>query len=479
MRKEKVPAMKRQLLLGISILWIGAGCATHPKVPDLAILYNRAAQYHGVDRNPVIVIPGVMGSRLEEKETKVPVWGAFSGEFINPKKPEGARLFALPMAEGIALEELRDNVVSVSALDRIELNVLGLPLELNAYANILRTLGVGGYMDQQLSEAGAIDYGDGHFTCFQFHFDWRRSNVENAKALHEFILEKRTYLREELKERYGVDNASVKFDIVAHSMGGLITRYFLRYGSQPLPHDGTMPRLTWAGAEMVERVVLIGTPSGGSTEVISKLRDGLKLGSFAKYSPAILGTFPSLYELMPRPRHGAFVDRTDPSRKLDNYDPAVWKELGWGLAAHDQESVLEELLPEVSDADERRRIALDHQEKCLKHARQFHDSLDLPAALPESSSLQLFAGDAEETPLVLGADFQTGAVTVLASGPGDGTVARYSALMDERVGAEWTPYLVTPIHWDHVTFMFRDHLGMTKDPMFTDNILYLLLEAPR
>jgi len=40
------------------------------------------------------------------------------------------------------------------------------PMELNAYYNILTALGVGGYRDQGLAEAVAIDYGDRHFTCF-------------------------------------------------------------------------------------------------------------------------------------------------------------------------------------------------------------------------------------------------------------------------------------------------------------------------
>ena len=48
--------------------------------------------------------------------------------------------------------------------------------------------------------------------------------------------------------------------------------------------------------------------------------------------------------------------------------------------------------------------------------------------------------------------------------------------MDERLSGEWSPGLVSPIHWSHVTFMFRRHLGMTKDPAFTDNVLFILLE---
>jgi len=63
--------------------------------------------------------------------------------------------------------------------------------------------------------------------------------------------------------------------------------------------------------------------------------------------------------------------------------------------------------------------------------------------------------------------------------PGDGTVTRSSALMDERIGGEWKPYLVSPVKWTNVMFFFSDHIGITKDPAFTDNILYLLLEEPK
>ena len=68
---------------------------------------------------------------------------------------------------------------------------------------------------------------------------------------------------------------------------------------------------------------------------------------------------------------------------------------------------------------------------------------------------------------------------IIEHAPGDGTVLRTSAILDERVGSEWTPGVQTPIDWDRVTFLFRDHLGLTRDPAFTDNLLFLLLEEPR
>lgn len=46
------------------------------------------------------------------------------------------------------------------------------------------------------------------------------------------------------------------------------------------------------------------------------------------------------------------------------------------------------------------------------------------------------------------------------------------------IGAAWSPRLVSPIPWTRAQFLFTDHLGMTKDAAFTDNVLYLLLEEP-
>lgn len=36
--------------------------------------------------------------------------------------------------------------------------------------------------------------------------------------------------------------------------------------------------------------------------------------------------------------------------------------------------------------------------------------------------------------------------------------------------------LVTPIPWTHVMFVFEDHIGMTRDANFVDNLLFKLLE---
>ena len=63
-------------------------------------------------------------------------------------------------------------------------------------------------------------------------------------------------------------------------------------------------------------------------------------------------------------------------------------------------------------------------------------------------------------------------------GAGDGTVLRSSALADERAGMDWHPRAQTPIDFDHITFLFNNHIGLTKDPIFTDNLLHRLLDYP-
>ena len=152
--------------------------------------------------------------------------------------------------------------------------------------------------------------------------------------------------------------------------------------------------------------------------------------------------------------------------------------MGWGLAESDQDKVLQWLLPDITDLAERRRIALDHQRKCLRQAQQFTAALDIPTTPPDSLDLLLIAGDALSTAAVISVDRSTGEIEVLKKKAGDGTVLRSSALMDERLNGVWAPALVSPIKWAQVLFVFTEHLEMTKDPAFTDNILYMLLESP-
>ncbi len=478
--------MKATRMIGLTAAAAAlAGCITQRAAPtaELRVIYERSAQYHLPDRNPVIVIPGILGTRLVDADSGRVVWGAFSGASVNPRDLDDARLVALPVEEGLPLSALVDSVQPDGVLEQVEVNLFGIPIDIQAYVGILSALGVGGYRDESLG-LNAIDYGDGHFTCFQFDYDWRRDNVENAQRLQAFIDEKRAYIQAEYRERYGIENAEIKFDIVAHSMGGLVTRYFLRYGDADLREDGEPPEVTWAGAEDVERAILIGTPNAGALSALDQLVNGYDVGRpiLPLYPSALLGTFPSIFELLPRSRHRLVVWDGDPEKPVEDLlDPELWERFGWGLAARDQrtERLLEAFVEGVDDPEARRQIALELQETILWRAETFQEAIDVPADPPEGLGLYLVAGDAEATASLVSVDSETGDIKVIDTAPGDGTVLRASALMDERLDGEWRPTLRSPIDWTAVQFVFANHLGLTSDPGFTDNVLYLLLEEPR
>jgi hypothetical protein len=455
-----------------------AACGLAPRTPDLGGLYSSLAQQESPERNPVILIPGLLGTRLVEKDSGDVVWGAFDLTSVDPYSKNGARQVALPMQVGVELPQLRDNLIPAGALDRVLVYLLGYPLAQQAYSQLLSVLGIGGYRDEALARAGAVDWGEDHFTCFQFDYDWRRDIAESAVNLNRFIREKRRYVQREFEKRYGIKNHDVKFDIVAHSMGSLVSRYYLRYGTAPLPQDGSLPPVTWAGARYVEKLVMIGPPNAGSIDALESLVNGYDPSVvLPAYPPAVIGTMPSLYQLLPRSRHQVLLDpRGLPAADL--LSPELWQQNGWGLADPKQDKILKYLLPEVAVAERRRQIALDHLAKVLQRARQFAAAMDQPAKRPRSLRYYLIAGDAERTKKTARFNRQ-GRLTIVNTGPGDGVVLRSSALLDERPAGQPKGRLVSPIRWDQVFFVFAGHVELTRVPVFTDNLLFILLESPR
>ena len=465
-----------------------AACSSGPKQSvNLRQIYQDAAQYHLPDRNPIIVIPGVLGSRLEDETSGKTVWGAFRKNYVSPKTAEGAQLISLSIDSLDTEDHSHQNyefgrVRANGVLENLELKLAGIPISIQAYAGILTTLGAGGYRDQAF--ANFIDYGTDHFTCFQFDYDWRRDIAHNAKRFDAFIEERKREVSAQYYKQYGIRKTDIKFDIAAHSMGALLTRYYLRYGDASLPEDGPVSQPTWSGAKNVGRAILIAPPNAGSVEAFDQLVNGFNVGRpvLPYYPAAIIGTFPSVYQLLPRTRHKAVVWNDSAETPVDDLlDPALWQRLEWGLASQDErtQEVLADILPDVTDAAMRRDIAIKFQAHALERARKFQEALDQPASPPRGLELFLVAGDSSDTPEVVSVDSEDGEIDILRYGIGDKTVLRSSALMDERIGGEWKPVLQTPVDWKSVLFVPAEHRKITSDPVFEDNVLYWLLEEQR
>jgi len=493
--------MTRLFLLSLAV----AACSTSPRDrhPLVRELYRDASRREV--RNPVIVIHGILGARIEERASKRTVWGAFTGDYADPETKDGAALIALPMvppASALDYDPATAAVAATEPLGALRLDLLFSVISVNVYADILRTLGIGGFRDRVALDPNTPEYAEDHFTCHTFFYDWRRDNVENAIQLGRFIARTRTDIDAKARAkvarlRAAKDAVSAaeadeleawlahgyRFDLVAHSMGGLIAHYYLRYGATDLPADGSAPVVTWAGTREVDRLIQVGTPNFGAIDALRQLYEGFKPAFLLpRFDAAILGTMPSVYQLLPRTRHGVLLDESGKVADADLLDPRLWEENGWGLAAKDNDTVLAWLLPEEGDAAARHQRAVSYLRWCLQRARRFHAALDVPAPAPPRTRIYLFAADGEPT-IARTVLQQRGdrLVPTFASErcylPGDITVPRYSALADERTGSAYRPWLPSPLPWANVTFLSDDHIGLTRNPHFVDNMLFVLLET--
>jgi pimeloyl-ACP methyl ester carboxylesterase len=149
-----------------------------------------------------------------------------------------------------------------------------------------------------------------------FSYDWRRDVRESAGALCARI--------EQLVAEGGGQR---KVNLVAHSMGGLVTMHCLLHGGA---RPGARP---WAGAAHVKRVVIVGTPFHGAPGIFDDLLVGTQTGlNRALMAPEALFTFASAFQLLPL-RGDFFVEGRGEAVALEAFDPDTWRSRGWGVFA--------------------------------------------------------------------------------------------------------------------------------------------------
>ncbi len=223
------------------------GCGAR-RTPDLARIFAGAKAREG--KRPVIVIPGVLGSQIVNRRTGEVVWpSAFRSS------DDGLNLPTTP-----DLASNRDDLVASKIIETAKLARLA--PEVYVYRALLWALeNFAGYREGEWDAPPADGDRD---TFYVFPYDWRRDNVETAQ---EFV--RRV---EELKRKLG--RPDLRFNVVAHSMGGLVARYAAMYGDEDLPPEGTAPTPTWEGAAHVNKIFMFGVPNEGSAEAFTTLTEG-------------------------------------------------------------------------------------------------------------------------------------------------------------------------------------------------------------
>lgn len=438
--------------------------------PLLSTQARRAFQYEGVLRNPVIVIHGFLGAKLQDNNGRE-IWGTFSA---SAPTADELCLMAHPMGIGKSLAELKNGTRAYSMLEHVNIRVLGFSFTVPGYSDLINILEECGYS----SEHRKLPPGRNFYSQFIFYYDWRRDLPENAARLHDFIIEKKSYLQAQYKRLYEIENYDAQFDLVAHSMGGLLARYYLRYGNQDLPQDGSLPDPDWRGHQHVDKLIVIGTPNAGYADTVLEMVNGLQLAPGAPvYPPALLGTFPAYYQMLPQAVLRAMSWKNEPeSEPIDVFSPEIWRNMQWGLASPEQDTILQILLPKVNDANHRRSIAFDHQRKCLKRALQFTKAMSRTMPPPKKEvMLCLFAGDAVNTVNKLVVERKTGKIFIDEYDAGDGKVLAASARFDQVSEEVWHPFINSAINWDMMIHIRAAHMGIMSSPEFAHNLRASLL----
>lgn len=454
--------------------WLG-GCAAQVTAPvEIGKIYGAEIELARDLLPSTVLVPGVLGSRIVDEEDGQVYWGAVFGQAPNPAKDlDDLEKLALPITGDAPLVELRDGLTADAVLHVVSADTPFGPMQLRGYPGILEGIATWLVDDTsaKVSRVKAEDALAGRTGIASAPYDWRLDLVACARRLAADV--------DQAVAARKAATGDARIDIVGHSMGSLVVRWYLMYGTADLRPDGSPPRLSWAGAENVRNVALVAPPSAGSPLVLSSLVEGEKVSSFLpRYPAALVGTFPSMYVMMPRVRHEAVVWGNDHT-PVDIYDVAEWEKFGWGMFALDQDPALQRLLPDAATREARVEGARHWVGRALERASHLQAALDADGPPPDHLRMHLFAGDSRPTPSQVEVDRVTGQFTWVAHEPGDGRVTRRSALLDERTGETHDQRLVSPIPWDTVHMGGGEHFDIVRDPAFLDGLLYLLLEDPR
>ena len=238
----------------------------------------------------LIFIPGFYGTRLVQTGDRKIVWLSAWQALFGSKT-------AARTGFGVAGERA---LVPGTVLDCIPV-IPGIYAK-DVYAAFL------GKLRAQLSTNGSSPH------IHRFAYDWREDYFTAVKQLARLV--------SALKHR-----GATSIAIIAHSMGGLITSYYLRYGSQA-PEQAVE---TWEGASHIDKVVLATVPFKGSMTAFHNMKHGARFGLNTTLIKAqAFATFPSVYELMPTYAPVLLDGGLNPLPHT-LYESELWERYGWGF----------------------------------------------------------------------------------------------------------------------------------------------------
>jgi Lecithin:cholesterol acyltransferase len=222
----------------------------------------------------VVILPGILGSVLQ-KDGK-DLWAVSGGSIWNVINSLGNNLNALKLqqddpdaedlGDGIKAVRLVEDVSIIPGFIKVDGYTLTTKMITENFANVIQ---------------GDIyhDPDDQAANFYHFPYDWRRDNRVAAKILQR-LLDKRLKCWREFS-----GNPNAKVILLAHSMGGLVSRYYLE---------------VLGGWPDCKALFTFGTPFRGSLLAVDFLANGYKQ-AFIDLTE-VMRSMTSVYQLLPRYR---------------------------------------------------------------------------------------------------------------------------------------------------------------------------------
>ena len=440
-----------------------AGCARLDR-PPLVPLYHPTRDI--TDQPPLIVIPGAFGSRLRNRRTGREIW---------PRSDRSLLVSSYRDLEvDIDADRLEPEAGDVEAYDIVESG-----LGRDFYGQMLRMLQhAGGYVRCGACEKPRPD----RRNFYVYAYDFRLEDAAAARGLHELI--------ERIRVDFGAPGLRV--DVLAHSNGGMLARYYARYGTAEPPADGPF-QPTQAGAAAIRRLLLVGTPNLGTIQPVLSLLRGEEV-LLGQIPLEVMASCPGTLQIMPHPAIPWLVDLQGRAIDLDLYDIATWRESRWSI--FDPGVVQRTIAGHGGGSTGRRHVDLlrEYHAKYLRRARRFVESLAVPGG-PDDLRPFVFGGDCELTLARLVAEKIDGHYVTrervrdianplpdvdyeaLMFEPGDTVVTRASLLGRRTLNVAAPRSEVESMQVAHSVFFCEHHQQLTGNPSFQDNLLNSLLSV--
>lgn len=225
-------------------------------------------------RDIVILIPGILGSALKKDgrdlypplRSRDAAWDLLMNKSMHSLKLNGDDYRIDNLSDGIIADRLvHDDILIAGFNFRI--------LRKYTYTQI------SDYLVEELNlEKGSI-HSPKPANYFEFPYDWRRDNRASALRLKNCIDEKLNLWR----EQKGAKDAKVI--LIAHSMGGLVARYYLE---------------VLEGWMKCKALITFGTPYRGSINALDYLANGYRIKGFRfDQTTEVMRSFTSVYQLLP------------------------------------------------------------------------------------------------------------------------------------------------------------------------------------